>query len=660
MNKRLWKKGVSMTLAAMMMAGSMTVPAVYSGVNAAIVKADQVMPEAPTAVGGMIYATVNMEYADFYYGELKNIAAGTSVTPELSEDKAAGYRETGMYDAVTSATTTKSKRFGATYYTENVVNDESNGEATGVNIEGIKDVKIAIPEELYANLYASADQSHKVFDYLANATYSEEAFAEYKVLNADGTFSKMTTESTVLSDVEASITTSTSWGNYQISLEGLPEDVTTDNMMGVVMETSDGAVYGMEHLDNLWLRTNELSFAIKEGFVEPHGNDVPYLRYADMEGKTITKLTYLLKDGTDYVINTNLFCKTINGAEVKGTAENAVYNEAGTAIKMSFENLPAEYTLSVVQKGRKHPDTIAPENYSYDAATSTLTLDGTCMPSADYSAIFVSEKFGDVKVSFAIEGLDQEVTVEKDAYEAVYGDEAFNLNAKAETTLSYTSSDEAVASVDEAGNVTVNGAGTAVITVTAAEEGAYKGAAKEVTVTVAKKVASVKVAKTSYKKVYGNKAFNLGATSNGAALSYKSSNTKVAKVSSKGLVTIVGTGKATITVTAAGENYEAATKKVTVTVVPKKQTVKVASPAKKQLKVTWTKDTKATGYQILVSTKKNMKNAKSYVVTSNKTTMKVIKGLKSKQTYYVKVRAYKTSGTKLYGAYSAVKSVKVK
>ena len=37
----------------------------------------------------------------------------------------------GMYDAVSSATTTKSKRFGTTYYTES---------ETGVEIQGLKDV----------------------------------------------------------------------------------------------------------------------------------------------------------------------------------------------------------------------------------------------------------------------------------------------------------------------------------------------------------------------------------------------------------------------------------------------------------------------------------------------------------------------------------------
>lgn len=36
-----------------------------------------------------------------------------------AEDKTAALRAEGCYDAVTSATNTKSKKYGATYYTEN-------------------------------------------------------------------------------------------------------------------------------------------------------------------------------------------------------------------------------------------------------------------------------------------------------------------------------------------------------------------------------------------------------------------------------------------------------------------------------------------------------------------------------------------------------------
>lgn len=75
-----------------------------------------------------------------------------------------------------------------------------------------------------------------------------------------------------------------------------------------------------------------------------------------------------------------------------------------------------------------------------------------------------------------------------------------------------------------------------------------------------------------------------------------------------------------------------------------KQTVKLKAFGKGKLKVSWKKDKNASGYEITYSTKKSFKNKKTVVVKSKKTTSKVIKKLKSKKTYYVKVRSYKKSG----------------
>ena len=162
MRKAMWKKGLSVAMAAAMLTGTVTVPAVFN--TSAIVKAAEVaeksMPATPKAIDGMVYATVNMEYADFFYGELNNIAAGNETTPDLSNDKVASYRETGMYDAVTSATNKKSIKYATSYYKTGVANDEdetkgSDGTISNTTLYGIKEVKIAIPKALYDNLYPS-------------------------------------------------------------------------------------------------------------------------------------------------------------------------------------------------------------------------------------------------------------------------------------------------------------------------------------------------------------------------------------------------------------------------------------------------------------------------------------------------------------------------
>ena len=162
-------------------------------------------------------------------------------------------------------------------------------------------------------------------------------------------------------------------------------------------------------------------------------------------------------------------------------------------------------------------------------------------------------------------------------------------------------------------------------------------------------------------KVYGAKAFKLGAKTTGdGKLTYKSDNTKVAKVDKNGKVTIKGTGKAVITITAAEtEKCAAATLKVTIKVVPKKGAVASAKVSKKNLTVQAKKDAQATGYQIQVSSSVNFakKNTCTYTGKKVSTTVKNLKA----GTYYVRTRSYKTVGSKkYYGAYSAVKVVVVK
>lgn len=624
--------------------------------------------QAPV-IDGYVYAAINMEYEDFYYGELKNLEAdgNKDANLNLAADVVDAAYADGEYDAVTSATTTKSQRFGAAYFDTDVANDETSGEKTGVTINGIKDTKIRISENLYNKLKAATDTNHKVFTYLKKATYSDTAFDEYKELKADGTFAKMETETEKDTDANVSFTTTSSWGNYQLSIDNLGlEDTTisTDNMMGVVITAEDDegkqTKYGLLHEDNLWLQPQEVSFAVVDGFVEPHGNHVAYKHTQQLQGKTITNITYLVKDGKDISIDTNTFVKKLNTGNVRGAADAATYSPEGSKVKINFENLPDNYTLSKVQKGSgKRAVTLDKDLYSYDQSTNTLTLDQSCVAGNDYSALFVSDSYADIKVAMTVNKRNQVISGTSN-YTKTYGDGAFSLNAAADAgTLIYTSSNQKVATVDANGKVTIKGAGTANITVKTEGNDCYNAAQKTVKITVNKKKSTM-TGSSSFTKVYGSKAFSLGIKTNGAAVKYASSNTKVAVVNANNTVSIKGTGIVTITVTAGDADYTTETKKITIKVTPKKQSVK-AKAGKKKVTIQWKKDTKATGYKIQISTKKNFKGAKTYTVKSYKTYKKVVKKLKSKKKYYVRVRAYKTSGkTTLYGAYSSRQKVTVK
>jgi hypothetical protein len=172
----------------------------------------------------------------------------------------------------------------------------------------------------------------------------------------------------------------------------------------------------------------------------------------------------------------------------------------------------------------------------------------------------------------------------------------------------------------------------------------------------------------NFTKTLGDAAFKLGAkTSGDGALTYSSSNTKVAAVNGSGKVTLKGVGKATITITAAAtDNYQKAAKKVTVTV--KKPTVKTPTLSKltnsksKTMTVTWKKVADATGYEVQYTTdKKFKKSVKTVKVKSPKTVSTTIKKLTKKKKYYVQVRAYKTVlKTNYYSKWSGAKNLTIK
>ena len=142
-------------------------------------------------------------------------------------------------------------------------------------------------------------------------------------------------------------------------------------------------------------------------------------------------------------------------------------------------------------------------------------------------------------------------------------------------------------------------------------------------------------------------------------MTYKSSNTKVVKVGKKtGKVTVKGVGKATITITsAANDTYKKATKKVTITVTPKKvASVKAKAQSGNKVKLSWKKLGGVTGYQVQYAAKKNFKGKKTVTVKGAAKKSTVLKKLKKGKTWYIRIRAYKKSEkTTIYGAFTTVK-----
>ena len=357
---------------------------------------------AKNALDKYVYGTVNLSYADFYYGELNDVKEDTEINLD-AEDKAASYRESGMYDAVSSATTNKYKSFFSSTYSE----DNTNGQ--GGSIIGIKDVNIAVPTSLYENakkaISDNKECSNKLLEIINSMTLSDTTPSEYKILNGDGTLTAMKSEVTEDTSDTLTIKTQSSYGQYEVdpvTSEDSPLSKLSakDSLLGIIVEDEDGNKYGMEHLENIWVG-GKFSFAVTDGFKEKHGNTIDYKRHESLQGKTIKKVTYLVKDGADIVINTDLKCKTLAGSDsIKATANDNFKDGATVSVDTTAVPSGSNYTLSSVSIGK----TVLTEGTDYTYANNTLTIKATDNTGAgSYSMVFTDDTYSDIVASFTLE-----------------------------------------------------------------------------------------------------------------------------------------------------------------------------------------------------------------------------------------------------------------
>lgn len=374
-----------------------TTQACKDAIRVELKKADAATKAEPVEETKTLYGKVNLPYADFYYGELKNLTAVSNDLNADAVDKAASLRADGMYDAVTSSTKNKFKSFFPTTY--NSVNEDGSGK-----ILGVKNVNVAIDKALYDKVKKAIAEGktskNPLFDIVKNMTLNEDNAQpkEYKAINGDGTLTATKGDGTVVNPATATISTINRYGNYGIKLsgEGLPAAKDVD---GVILKTSDGSMYAMKHLENIWVKTNEISFAVKPDFVEPHGNHVNYKAYTSIEGKTITEIRYMVHDGDDVVVKTSLFCKKIPGADASASVNNAVFSE-GVAVTTKV-NAPADaaYKLSAVKKGK----TVLEEGKDYTVSGDKITFKKTDNTGIGaYTAVFTSDTYGDIQANFQL------------------------------------------------------------------------------------------------------------------------------------------------------------------------------------------------------------------------------------------------------------------
>lgn len=610
MRKGMWKKGLTVAMAAAMLAGPVSVPAVFNN-GISVVKADEMNKEQD------IYVLMNIPYADFYKAELNKNDVKVDATTSATKTKTKSTLANGSYHAdntgehISGITYPVKIKAGTDLSKLTKITDASKVSIT-VNMKGKETTTEYKGKDA---LFESADYSYYELGTTAPAYYKELTVNE----NGSYSFGKTTaTEKTVKGAAIEKFKTSSKYGDYQLNLnfdKVADSDQISGNtkVLAAVITTIDGTQYGLRHVENIWKGTE---FAWGTGFTtQSHGCPISGEHYASMMGKTIDAVTYYTENGVvkydiddtyvPYKFDTSAF-KVENADVTSGSAKVTVPTlpeayDAEYAVEgltnVSVENgtlkynatgvKPGQYTLNVTDKSSKY----VPFSTSF-----TLTTDNV-----------VAAYNNDVKAPALVAAKDVQAD---DFANFVKNIQKVSVNGK-----EYAASGKGAVKL-------INADGTLVTTADALKaEGTY----------------NIVVTATGY-----NKTLEFTYTNKSDTTATKPSD---ATEATKPAATTEATKPAVKPV-----------KKVTV----KKQTAKVKA-GKKKLTVTWKKDKNVSGYQIKIATKKNFKGAKTYTVKSYKTYKKVIKKLKAKKKYFVKVRAYKTVGkSKVYGAYSAVRSCKVK
>ena len=257
-----------------------------------------------------VYGTMNIPYADFYAAEIEN-----------------AYE----VDAVSSATVAKTADSQAKWQM-----NQSGGLVAGTYNDGNGTILgVTFPVEV------SADDVEKLSKYDFKAL--DEKPAAYKEVSLSGdtlTVSKLIdTNGEQNVDGSAEVSTSTRYGDYQLSVKGYPEET---DLFGVIVNTKEGDKYALRHLENIW-RAGQVSWSAGITTKEAHGNELKFEDYTSSMGKTVTSVTFITLDGYTNVNVGEQYLPVKFAGEVK--AEDAPAGTGKTAL--SLTGFPDDYQKNI-------------------------------------------------------------------------------------------------------------------------------------------------------------------------------------------------------------------------------------------------------------------------------------------------------------------------
>lgn len=277
---------------------------------------------------------------------------------------------------------------------------------------------------------------------------------------------------------------------------------------------------------------------------------------------------------------TYYFTVTAAGGSVYESNSTAVYNidasKIGQTITTGADSYTKAYGSAPFSLNTKVSSGVAPTYSGYDSrVVSSVSSDGLVtlnnpgtthitITAPETGTYYETSKDVTITVNPATPTWSGSTVINKK-----YGDDPFDLGQSVTGgTITYgTPSNQNVVTLD--GSVaTIVGVGSATINLTAPANAMYSQSSRTVTVNVEKGDRTITTPTTEFEKKNGDEPFSLGAEISGGTMSYTSSDNNVVSVDQDGIVTVNGTGTATITLASVADSNwnDAESKTIEITV----------------------------------------------------------------------------------------------
>lgn len=381
------------------------------------------------------YVLMNIPYAAFYKADVNNkvpVDAFTSATLNKT-------RTTGLSGGSYHTNADGSKIDGITFPVKVDKNVDLSKYKKVTDADSVT-ISVTNRGKTSTTTYTGKDALYENEDYAYYALSEAPSYYKEVSVDADGNlvFGKTVGTVTEISGFKGDLSTETGYGDYQLDITGLRNELTArgvSNVNAVVVNTKEGSSYGMRHLENIW-RVEELAWST--GFTTTvHNCPTSSAHYEAMMGQTITSVTYYTDKG--------MFSIPLSKEVYVPVKFNCTFNVENASVdsgeaKVTLKGLPegydAEYSVKgledvKVENGKltykkdnakigKYTLTVSDKKHKYADITATFTLTTDATPityDSEKASLVTAEGYTADDLAAYVKSIES-VTVDGKSYQA--------------------------------------------------------------------------------------------------------------------------------------------------------------------------------------------------------------------------------------------------